>query len=141
LPLPPACASAFGLWRTPCGGVSAPVPSPSAASPVVLPPSVVQSFASPQPLDHTAALVGMVDTTKYVAPIDSLMSQHAGDEGLDFVNWAVSATARQSGKASTSSSALLSSSSEAATVAEPLASSLDENLLETLAVGRRLSRT
>jgi hypothetical protein len=118
-------------------GAGTTVTSSVSASPVLLPSPTTPSFTSPQPVDHTAAYIGRLDLTKSAAPIDSLMSQQASDGGLG--HWAWSAAARQSDKSSMSSSNLHDSISVAATVTEPLASSVDEDLLDTLAAGRRFN--
>ena len=52
-----------------------------AVSPLL--PAIVPSFVGPQPENRLAAFVGKLDSTKSTAPIDSLMTQYAEDEGLD----------------------------------------------------------
>jgi Dockerin type I domain len=99
--------------------------------------SATQSFTNPQGVDRVAAFVGPQSLTRNSPAIDSLMSQHAGDGGLALGPRALAIAARPSGKSFSSSSALLDSYGSVSD-SEPLASSLDEDLLETLVVGRRV---
>jgi hypothetical protein len=115
--------------------------SAGAATPFTLLQTAAPSFTSPQPFDHTAEFVGTLDSTKYVPLIDNLMSQHAGDRGLDLGHWAVSAISQSSRKSSVCSPSLAGSGVEAATISHPLASLSDELLdMLVLPAGARLGR-
>ena len=102
---------------------------------ITLPPaallsSVAASFSSPPGVDHVAAFIGPPSPAAAAATIDPVLPQGAGAQGQ-----ALGQRIR-SGIASLVNSSAAADETE--TVAEQWASTIDDDLLATLAAGRRL---
>ena len=102
---------------------------------ITLPPaallsSVAASFSSPPGVDHVAAFIGPPSPAAAAATIDPVLPQGAGGQGQ-----ALGQRIR-SGIASLVN--LSAAADETETVAEQWASTIDDDLLATLAAGRRL---
>ncbi len=133
-------------WGSPAGDTrpSSPgttVTNNAAVLPIGLLPTTSPSFITPQSVDHTAAFVGQPSLTTNLPAIDWLMSQHTIDGARDLGQWAALIAGSQSDTPSIESASWLDSDSESTTIAELRASSLNEDVLQTLTASRRFSKT